>query len=679
MTRTARGLVAGVAIAVIAAGAAHAAPTVRVRPAAPHFSELVSPQDFDLLREGLRAADDGEWRRVRTIESQIEDDAASALLRWRAATSDPSLSFGDLEVATKEFANWPRARDIRSELEARIASSGLSAAEIVAWFEDATPRSGEGFIALADALFALGREAEGEDALRTAWRERILPVRVQNEVLARHRSRLTREDHIARVDYLLWREQRSAASRLYSELPSDYRALADARSRLAARSSGVDAAVARVPDSLVNDPGLLYERARWRRKARRTADALPLILDIPSEFGPAIGPASVWYERRVHISRTLDDGDFDTAYRLASAHSINPDTDPEDFADAEWLAGWLALQKLDNHEAAALHFARLDDAVSTPISKARALYWRGRAAEASDDPTAAEAFYRSAAAFPTAYYGQLAAAELTSYSSAILPLSAQPNDANRAAFNAIPLARATALLAELDELWLYREFSYQLDDQLDRPVDLVLLAEIAEQYGQSGVGVRAGKAGLAHGVVEPSAAYPLPRLTIPENGPSPEPALVYALARQESEFYHRAVSPVGARGLMQMMPATARLTARQVGATYRENWLTDDPDYNVRLGSAHLADLIDDFDGSYILAAAAYNAGASRANRWIREYGDPRGQVDPIDWVESIPFSETRNYVQRVLENTLVYRARLGDGRIEATLVDDLGRGGPGN
>jgi soluble lytic murein transglycosylase len=679
MRLTARGLLAGVAIAVIAAGAASAAPTVRLRPAAPHFSDLLSQGDFDLLKEGLRAADDGDWRRVRTLAEDIDDNAAAGLLRWRAATSDPRISFSELKDATVEFANWPRARDIRSELEARISSSGLSSAEIVAWFEAEAPQSGVGYVALAEALFNLGREADGETALKKAWRERVLPVSVQNDVLSRYRSRLTREDHIARVDYLLWREQRSAASRLYAELPADYRALADARSRLAARSSGVDGAVARVPTALMNDPGLLYERARWRRKARLTADALPLILDIPAEFSPSVGPASVWYERRVHISRMLDDRDYDTAYRLAAEHGINPNTDPEDFADAEWLAGWLALQKRADHAAAAEHFARLDEAVSTPISKARALYWRGRAAEAADDVSAAEGFYRDAAAFPTVYYGQLAATELTSAAPATLPLPAVPNDANRAAFVANPLARATAILAEIDELWLYREFSYQLDDQLDRPVDLVLLAEIAVNYGQAGVGVRAGKAGLARGVVEPSAAYPAPHLAIPESGPSPEPAIVYALARQESEFYPRAVSPVGARGLMQMMPATARVTARQVGASYRENWLTDDPDYNVRLGSAHLAELIDDFDGSYILAAAAYNAGASRANRWIREYGDPRGQVDPVDWVESIPFSETRNYVQRVLENTLVYRARLADAPIEATLDDDLGRGGPTN
>jgi soluble lytic murein transglycosylase len=679
MTLTARGLLAGVAVAIIAAASAYADPAVRLRPTPKHASDLLSESDYELLRSGLDAADRGAWSRVASAQNQISDEAAAMILRWRAATSNQNISFSDLEAAARDFADWPRADDIRSELESRIGSAGLTSAEIVAWFENSPPVSGEGLIAYADALFNLGRDAEGEEALRTAWRGRLLPVSVQNEVLSRHRSRLTQEDHIARVDYLLWREQRTAASRLYDELPAGYRAVADARSRLAARGSGVDAAVARVPTALESDPGLLYERARWRRKARRTDDALPLVLDIPADFGSTVGAAHVWYERRVHISRALEDSDFRTAYELAAEHGMNPETDPTDYSDAEFMAGWLALQKLGSAQEAADHFARLTDAVSTPISKARGLYWQGRAADALGDATAAEAFYRSAAAFPTVYYGQLAADRLTSISPLALPLPSAPNEANREAFLAQPLPRATAILAEVDDLRLFREFSYHLDDQLERPVDLLLLADIATSYGQAGIGVRAGKAGLARDVVEPAAAYPVLNLAIPDGAAIPEDAIVYALARQESEFYPRAVSPVGARGLMQMMPATARATARSVGASYRENWLTDDPDYNVRLGSAHLGDLIEDFDGSYILAAAAYNAGSSRANQWIREYGDPRGQVDPIDWVESIPFSETRNYVQRVLENTLVYRARLEDGVIEPTLENDLSRGGPTN
>jgi len=628
-----------------------------------------------LLRDGMSAASHARWRRVRDISGQMSDTDAAQLLRWRMATSDPSSTFHQLDRALDEFATWPRAADIRSEAEAKIGSAGLTAAEIALWFEAHPAQSGRGFISLADALFTLGREEEAEAALLIAWRERILPIRVQNDVLARYRSRFTTQDHIARVDYLLWRDQRSAASRLYSLLPSGERNLANARSRLAARGRGVDTAVGRVPASLTNNPGLLYERARWRRKARRTTDALPLVLQIPGDFGPTAGPARVWYERKIHIGRARRQGDFDTAYQLAANHGLQRSGD---FAEAEWLAGWLAMQKLGDPVQADVHFARLEANVSTPISKSRAYYWRGRAAEAMDDPIAAQDFYARASELSVAYYGQLASTRLTDDTSYQLPAVATPTLGDRAAFNAMPQARATRLLAELNELRMFREFSYHLDDQLTQPVEFALLAEIAHSYGQDGIAVRGGKAGLAHGVIETGTLYPL--VDLPSMAANaPEPAFVYAIARQESEFYGRARSHANAHGMMQLIPSTARATARRIGARYRTSWLADDPQYNVRLGSAHLGHLLDDFDGSYVLTAAAYNAGAHRVRQWIARYGDPRRGMDPIDWIETIPFWETRDYVQRVMENTLIYRARLADGEIIATLDRDIARGGPLN
>ncbi|MGD2133019.1 MAG: lytic transglycosylase domain-containing protein [Maricaulaceae bacterium] len=680
MKRTVQRLLGGGVACLCATAAitttAQAAPEPRLRPAPQVYSEYLSAADFNRLRDGLEAASRGNWRAVDSAIHAMTDQTARDILRWRAATSNPSVSYDELQAAARDFADWPRAGEIRDELESKIRSAGLTAAEIVVWFEGNPPESGEGMIALADALFVLGRDNEAEGYLRTAWREHVMPISVQTDTLSRYRSRLTTEDHIARVDYLLWREQRSAASRLYSELPAGERALAQARATLAARGRGVDSAVAAVPSSLQSDPALLYERARWRRKARMTTNALPLVLDIDNSFANVIGPSRVWYEREVHISRELGDGDYQTAYELAAEHGIDPDFDSGDFADAEWLAGWLALQHLGIPDQAAEHFARLDEAVSTPISRARALYWRGRAADELGESAQAEQFYRAAAEYSTAYYGQLAATELEG-GPVYLPAAAVPTDAERAAFGSNDVARAIGIFAELDELSLFREFSYHLDDQLNEPAEFALLAELAVDYGQPGAGVRAGKTALALGVIEPGAAYPV--MELPDFMPTdaPETAFIHALARQESEFYPRAVSPVGARGLMQMMPSTARATARRAGTSYRENWLTDDPEYNVRLGSTHLAELLEEFDGSYVLAAAAYNAGEHRARQWIRRYGDPRYDVDPIDWVEKIPFSETRNYVQRVMENVLVYRARLGDGEVAPTLDSDLSRGGP--
>ncbi len=659
----------------VASASNAATPEPRLKPAQPHFSQSLTQADFERLQDGLDAAERGNWSAVKGIIPRLSHPTAVKILTWRRATSDATMSFSELDAVMNELADWPRARDIRAEAEGKVDAAGLTPAGIVAWFEVQGPQSGEGKIAYAEALFALGRHDEGETALRDAWRGSLFSRTLQADVLNRHGARLTTEDHVARVDYLLWRGQRTTASRLFDRLPADERALADARMKLAARARGVDTAIDRVPAALQDHPGLVFERAKWRRRSRNISGALPLVMQLPADMGPSVAREEAWEERAYHIYYARRSKDWTTAYQLAAANGLD---EGGDFAEAEWLAGWLALRELGDIEAAKAHFAKLDENVSTPVSKARALYWRGRAAESESDFTAAQGHYAAAAAYSTVYYGQLAATRLGDAARrSELPNEAVISDEMRAAFISRDLPQALKIFAELDELRLFREFSYTLDDQLETAEEYALLAEIARDYGQQGIAVRGGKAGLAKGVIETSAVYPKVSLApLPTSGP--EEPFVLALARQESEFYPKAISHANAHGLMQLLPSTAQATARSLGRSYRTNWLTDDADYNVTLGSAHLGDLLDDFDGSYILAAAAYNAGAHRAREWIREYGDPRtGEIDPIDWVEMIPFSETRNYVQRVMENVQVYRARLTDDVIEVKLDSDLARGGP--
>lgn len=657
-----------------ASAAAAALPEPRLKPDPTHFSDLLSAEDFDRLKAGLKAAEDGDWTKVRAVERTLGDASARRLLQWRRAASDPAATLSDLEMALEDLEGWPRLGVIRSEAEAKIDASGRTPGEIIAWFAKEPPRSGVGKVALAEALLAAGDRQKGEALLREAWRGHVLPPADQARILSRHGARLSRDDHAARVDFLLWRDQRSLAQALLPKLTEAERNLAVARIKLRGRHKGVDAAVNAVPSALTSDPGLLYERARWRRRAGLTNDALPLILDIPADAAPTVARDEIWVERRIHIGRVLERGDAKTAYELAAAHGLSSGVE---FADAEWLAGWLALRRLNKPKLAAEHFARLDEGVSTPVSRARALYWRGRAAEELGEAAKAAEFFKAAAGETVTYYGQLAAARLGGAAlKAALPAPVSPTAEERAAFRARPLIRALILLGEMNQTTLFREFAYHIDDQLERPVDYALFAEIAQDRGMPDVAVRGAKAGLQRGVLEVDSAYPVIDLpTLPRQ--APEEALILALMRQESEFQPRAVSRAGARGLMQLMPATAKVTARQVGESFRANWLTDDAEYNIILGSRHLGELVDDFDGSYVLAAAAYNAGASRARRWLVDYGDPRGgKVDPVDWVESLPFSETRNYVQRILENVQVYRARLKDGEVAIELEEDLERGG---
>jgi len=345
-----------------------------------------------------------------------------------------------------------------------------------------------------------------------------------------------------------------------------------------------------------------------------------------------------------------------------------------DFADAEWTAGWIALQHLNDAERAAQHFQRLREGVSTPISLSRANYWFGRALDKMGDQELAQEAYKAAAVHNYAYYGQLAS-ERINQKQLVLTQTPEPTEAERVAFRERSIIKTLRLLGEAGEKGLFRSFAYHIDDQLQTASEQILFSEIGAEYQYPDVGVRGGKAGLGRGIIAPEVAYPVVSFPL-QREVQVENALVLALSRQESELNPRAISHANARGLMQMLPSTAREQARREGLPYRKSWLTDDPGYNMTLGAAHLDDLLGTFNGSYIMTAAAYNAGASRPQKWVVDYGDPRkDEIDPVDWVEFIPFSETRNYVQRVLENVQVYRHRISGQATEIRISDDLARG----
>ncbi|OLF73001.1 transglycosylase [Maricaulis sp. W15] len=653
-------------------------PTPRIRPEPLNFSQYLSDADFTRFREGLDAADDEDWQRVRELRLELTDTAARDILLWRIALGDARSSFLELDLALSELDNWPRDSFIRSEAESKISTSGLTAPFIVSWFEDTPPTTGRGSISYAEALIGVGRVSEGENLLRETWRSSYLASTVQSDTYQRHSDLFTEEDHMARIDYLIWSNQRTLARRVLPLLSGSNRDLADARLRLAGRQSGVDRAVNRIPASLSNDPGLVFERARWRRRSGMRDSTLPLLLQLPDSHTDVTALELMWTERKLMILTLIRDQEFDTAYQLARAHGMNSGAD---FADAEFLAGWLALVHLDRADEALAHFTRLRDNVSTPVSQSRGSYWMARALDTLGRSDEAAILYAEAGQHSTAYYGQIALTQLTDTSGQLsLERDPEPTPETIVRFEARPLVRAMRLLAEQNEEYYFRLFSYRLDDQLTDPQEAVLLSRLASNYLYLRQSVRAAKAARLRGIILPQSAYPTITLPPQTNARAqrPEDALTLSIIRQETEFGQHAISGAGARGMMQLMPATARATARDLGETYRFSWLTDDLDYNLTLAMHHLAEVVDDYDGSYVIALAAYNAGAHRANRWIRDYGDPRDpDVDPVDWVESIPFSETRNYVQRVMENLQVYRSRLNDDAAVPLLIeDDLQRGG---
>jgi soluble lytic murein transglycosylase len=652
------------------------APTPRVRPVPENHSQYLSDADFLLFRQGLDAADDDEWDQVRDIRGRLTDSAARNLLLWRIALNDPRATFFELDMALTELEGWPRDSFIRSEAESKISTSGLTAPFVMGWFEVNPPASGRGMVAQAEALISLGRVDEGEAVLREAWRNRRLALPVQRETYRNHQDRLTSEDHLARIDYLIWTNQRTAARRVLPLLSGNARNLADARLRLAGRQAGVDRAVNRIPASLQNDPGLVFERARWRRRSGMRDSVLPLLLQLPDAHNNLSALDVMWTERKLMILTLIRDQEFATAYDLASAHGLERGGD---FADAEFMSGWLALVHLDRPQEAMAHFTRLHENVSTTVSVSRALYWMARASDTLGQPERAAEYYEAAGEHSSAYYGQLALAEINNGGELAFTPEPEPTAETRVRFEARPQIRAMRLMAEQGEDYFFRLFSYRMDDTLRDDEEIVLLARLANDYLYTRQSVRAAKSARQRGVVLAQSAYPTIDLPTQTIGMRPESALVHSVIRQETEFGQDAVSGAGARGMMQLMPATARATARSLGQPYRFTWLTDDLDYNLTLGMHHLAEVVEDYDGSYVVALAAYNAGSHRASRWIQDYGDPRDpDVDPIDWVESIPFSETRNYVQRVMENLQVYRTRLQDDAPAPLLIaDDLRRGQP--
>ncbi|RIJ15100.1 lytic transglycosylase domain-containing protein [Henriciella mobilis] len=660
-------------ISAAASASAAIPPAPSLKPDLVAASNVVSTTDAGILRSALNAAAENRWSTVRSLEAQARSEIVRQVIRWYRGRGDLIMSFDELSNLLRSQGDWPQMTSVQVRAEEAVSLSALNSQQQIDWFEEiGGPVSGAGRVALAEALRREGRRDEALTYIRQAWHGNTLDDDLTNQVLARYGSDLTPFDHQQRADFLLWTAQHSAAARLQPYLSPDWRRLVEARSSLQLRRRGVDGAVDAVPEYLQDNPGLLYDRAKWRRRAGQPeSNYVPLLAQIDGAEVPSVGRDNLWRERSMALRSALKDGDFTTAYQLAEPHGMSEGTD---FAEAEWLAGWIALRQLEQPEKALGHFENLGKNVSTPISQSRADYWRGRALEALGRTDEAQEAYALAAQYPFVFYGQLAA-EKTGNTQLFLQASQPVSEEERAAFNARPLVQALKLLAENGEAGEFRQFAYHLDDMLATEADYLLLSELASDYLYADIGVRGAKAGLAKGIVATDAAFPVPDFELLRE-PDVERAMMYALSRQESEMNPSAVSHANARGLMQFIPSTARMEARNIGLPYKTSWLTDDPGYNMTLGGAHLDTLLDRFNGSYIMTAAAYNAGASRPARWIRDYGDPRtGEIDPIDWIEFIPFSETRNYVQRVLENTQVYRQRLSGEPVEIRLSQDLQRG----
>ena len=655
--------------------ASAAVPAPRLKPAAPPMSAYMSEADARQFRSGLNAAKARRWSSVDRAIDRINDPVAKDVLRWIQATNDRNAPTEHLEYVHQSLNDWPRLTTVRAEAERRMFNKSWSANRILNWFAGQDPPvSGEGRAALAKAYYAQNDTANGDKFLRLAWRESRMTRDGQRKLFGLYRNKLTKEDHAARADHLIWSGYRhyDKARALLPHMGRTDRALMNARMRLNRNSSGMDAAVNAVPKTHLDDPGFVYERARWRRRKKTKTYALPIYMSARKAPVSDLGKKAMWREKKLMAYWAISEKKYEEAYQLSLHHGFTGGTD---FADAEFLAGWLALIQLRDPDRALRHFTRLRDGVGSPISLARAHYWIGRAHESKSDGQQ-DQHYRLAAAYPNTYYGMLAGSEVYGGSHQVALPPEFITEQDKPEFASDNRVRALHLLGEAGGQRYFSQISYHLDDEVDSLSKLSLLSELASDYGFMRPSLRAAKQAGRFQSMLTESGYPfvgsidaLPKEKFEEE-------FVYAIARQESEFSTNAVSSAKAYGLMQMINSTAKATARKHRIKYDRNRLASDGDYAARMGALHLNDLLKQWDGSYILAAVSYNAGPHRAKTWIRTYGDPReSDVDAIDWVEKIPFSETRNYVMRVMENMQVYRARLGNDTAPNRLDQDLRAG----
>lgn len=659
---------------------AEGAPVVpRVKPDVPPLSPYVDNHDYLALEAAYKAFDRRSWQAVRIHRDNIGDEVAKDLLTWKILTTKSTdATFDEILSFAEKRSTWPRMEGLLSRAE-EVIPKDMKPEQIIAWFAGQEPVTGEGKIRLGEAFLATDQEAYGNYWIERAWIEHNFSYSREKDILAAHKKRLSREVHEKRMTRLLWHRQHSAAKRLLNYVSSDMRALANARIVLASGPANPTSVLNKVPTDLRGDPGLIYDQVYGLRRRGQDEATWPLLISGPTDLDAMVRPDKWWTERHLQARKALKDKDYNSAYQLAANNGL---TSGGDFAEAEFLAGWLALRYLDQPEVAIKHFENLERGVSYPISLARARYWQGRAAEAMGDTTRARAEFSDAGLMPYTFYGQLALDHpLIHAQTLVLPSQEPVLDHLKWAFDTQDDIKAIRILDEFDRGSDVRTFIYHLADGYQTAEQFALLAQLAQEIGDVNHAIRvAKKASQKHiALIE----YSYPTRGVPEytgRGPAPDPALVFGLSRQESEFNPRAVSHAGAYGLMQLLPSTARLTAKKHRLQYSRNWLIDDPDYNTLIGMAHLSDLIDRFDGSYIMTIAAYNAGALRIDQWVKDYGDPRkGEIDAIDWIESIPYKETRNYVQRVLENTQVYRGRLAGTAQPNQITSDINRKFPQN
>ena len=619
-------------------------------------SKFYSQKDFNIAKQSIKAVEKRQWATALALSKKAKDKSIYNFIQWRhLLTTGNQATFYDYLTFIKKNEGYPRINRVRYLAEHKLSTDKISPKKIIDWFGPNEPLSGFGKLILGESHIRNGNIEIGISLVKEGWITADLSRSNMKFFRKRYKKYLNADDYIQRADYLAWEGKSWDLKRMLRYLPKDYELLYTARQILMSKSYGVDNAIKNVPARLKNDAGLNYDRLKWRRKRGRVDDSLDIIFKVRNNKDYLVRPDKWWKERAIMARALIYKKKYESAYKVASKHTLDKGSE---FAEAEWISGWIALSFLDDPILAIDHFNNFYQNVSYPISLSRGAYWLARSYEKIGDKDQSQRWYEEATKYLTTYYGQLAHLKIKPGEKFELEEQQKITDEYRKNFYKKDLVKIIYLLDELNkDKYTKNILKHIANDNVSKGSE-ILAAELASNISRYDFAIQISKLASYEKRFHNDFNYPIIGTPNYVNGRKiPETAFILSLIRQESEFDMTANSHAGAQGLMQLMPYTAKLVSKQAKLPYSKSRLTSDPEYNINLGSHYIAGLILQYDGAYPFATAAYNAGPKRVKYWKKINKDPqKNQVDFVDWVELIKFKETRNYVQRVMENYNVYR-----------------------
>ncbi len=619
-------------------------------------SKYYSQKDFSIAKKAITEMKKAKWPEALKIAKKAKDKSIYNFIQWRHLLTKGNLAtYYDYKNFIDKNENYPRINRIKYLAEHKLTTDKVSPKKIIDTYSASEPFSGFGKMILGESFILTGNKNKGTKLIKEGWITAELSKSQLKLYRKKYKKYLNANDYIKRADYLAWNNKYWDLKRLLRYLPKDHELLYNARQLLMSKSYGVDNAISKVPSKFKNDAGLNYDRLKWRRKRGRVDSSVEILLKINNTKDYLVRPDKWWTEREI-ISRSLIyKKKYELAYKISSNHAM---TEGPEFAAAEWMSGWIALSFLDDPLLAKDHFENFYNNVGYPISVARGAYWLGRTYKKLGYNELSTKWFEEASNYLTTYYGQLAFMELKPNATFELSKDLKIQNEYRKYFFKKEIVKLIYLLDELDEDKYTKHIIRHLANENINSGSEVLAAELATDIERFDFAIQISKIASYEKRFHNKYNYPI--ISTPKyiNGRKiPESAFILSIIRQESEFDLKANSHAGAKGLMQLMPYTAKLVAKQAKLPYSRSRLTTDPEYNINLGSHYVAGLILEYEGAYPFAIAAYNAGPKRVRYWKKINKDPqKNQIDYVNWIELIKFKETRNYVQRVLENYNVYR-----------------------